>query len=129
MAPKSVFAVALAASTVSAFPWVANQDGVDSSLYSSRKVARTGNGGLPGTCPFNAQHPGAAPITAKYPYCSAKNGLPGKFPCTNNIVPAPGDTAHAFTAPGPNDIRGPCPGINTAAKYVSVAISSRQILD
>lgn len=28
-------------------------------------------------------------------------------------IPAPGDTQHAFQAPGPNDVRGPCPGMNT----------------
>lgn len=27
------------------------------------------------------------------------------------------DTAHRFIAPGPNDIRGPCPGLNTAANH------------
>jgi len=33
------------------------------------------------------------------------------------MVPAEGDTAHAFQAPGPDDIRGPCPGLNTAANH------------
>nr|POE72865.1 aromatic peroxygenase [Quercus suber] len=28
-----------------------------------------------------------------------------------------GDTAHYYTAPGPLDIRGPCPGLNTAANH------------
>lgn len=32
-------------------------------------------------------------------------------------VPADGDTAHAYTPPGPNDIRGPCPGLNAAANH------------
>lgn len=32
-------------------------------------------------------------------------------------VPADGDTAHAYTEPGPNDIRGPCPGLNAAANH------------
>jgi hypothetical protein len=32
-------------------------------------------------------------------------------------VPADGDTAHAYTAPGDNDIRGPCPGLNAAANH------------
>ena len=27
------------------------------------------------------------------------------------------DTAHAFEAPGPNDIRGPCPGLNALANH------------
>jgi len=32
-------------------------------------------------------------------------------------VPAVGDTAHYFVAPGPNDIRGPCPGLNVLANH------------
>lgn len=32
-------------------------------------------------------------------------------------MPAPGDTAHQFVKPGPLDIRGPCPGLNTAANH------------
>lgn len=32
-------------------------------------------------------------------------------------VPADGDTAHQFQKPGPNDIRGPCPGLNAAANH------------
>lgn len=35
-------------------------------------------------------------------------------------MPADGDTAHAFVAPGANDIRGPCPGLNAAANVSSV---------
>ncbi|KAF4624281.1 heme-thiolate peroxidase [Cudoniella acicularis] len=31
------------------------------------------------------------------------------------MVPDPNDAAHQFVAPGPNDIRGPCPGLNAAA--------------
>lgn len=27
------------------------------------------------------------------------------------------DPAHPFIAPGPNDIRGPCPGLNTLANH------------
>lgn len=41
----------------------------------------------------------------------------GSKVCKNNLVPAKGDTAHQFTAPGPLDIRGPCPGLNTAANH------------
>ena len=66
------------------------------------------------TCPFNSQHQPAAPVTSKYPYNNAKNGLPGNGK-GDYQVPAPGDTAHHFEAPGPNDIRGPCPGFNSAA--------------
>lgn len=32
-------------------------------------------------------------------------------------MPAAGDTAHAYTAPGPNDIRGPCTALNTLANH------------
>jgi hypothetical protein len=32
-------------------------------------------------------------------------------------VPADGDTAHYYTPPGSNDIRGPCPGLNAAANH------------
>ena len=68
------------------------------------------------TCPFNANHVPAAPITSQFPYAGAINGLPSTRP-GNFQVPANGDTAHAFVAPGPNDIRGPCPGLNTAANH------------
>ncbi|EMF09816.1 Cloroperoxidase [Sphaerulina musiva SO2202] len=68
-------------------------------------------------CPFNPDHRGAVPFNPKYPYCGAQNGAPGFQICANNRVPARGDTAHAYQAPGPNDIRGPCPGLNTAANH------------
>jgi hypothetical protein len=58
----------------------------------------------------------AAPVTAKYPYNNAKNGLPGNGK-GGYMVPADGDTEHQFVAPGANDIRGPCPGLNTAANH------------
>lgn len=55
------------------------------------------------TCPFNSNHPGAAPYSSKYPYTGLKNGLTGTG--VGDIkVPADGDTAHQFEAPGPNDI-------------------------
>ncbi|KAL9116549.1 MAG: hypothetical protein Q9187_006925 [Circinaria calcarea] len=95
-----------------AFPFVADMPGVDSSLLSKR--SRDTKRQL--SCPFNANHPGAAPYSATYPYTGAKNGLPGTQ--RGGIkVPADGDTAHAFEAPGPNDIRGPCPGLNAAANH------------
>jgi hypothetical protein len=110
-------ALALAAvNAVSAFPWVAMQPGVDSSLFKRQQTA-TGQQGGPGTCPFNANHEPAAPITSKYPYNGAKNGLPGKGK-GGFKVPADGDTAHAFRAPDySKDIRGPCPGLNAAANH------------
>lgn len=79
-----------------------------------------------GACPFNADHPGAAPYNSAYPYTGAINGLPGTG-IGGVPVPAPGDTAHEFEEPGPNDIRGPCPGMNTAANH-HVSISWRRLL-
>jgi len=95
------------------YGWVANQAGVDSSLL---REARYANTKRQTTCPFNADHKGAAPYTSQYPYTGAKNGVPGSQ--KGGIkVPADGDTAHYYTAPGPNDIRGPCPGLNAAANH------------
>ncbi|KAK3062334.1 hypothetical protein LTR53_019421, partial [Teratosphaeriaceae sp. CCFEE 6253] len=94
--------------------------GVDSSLFKARRAYRrqqTGEGaGGPATCPFNPNHVAAAPVTTKWPYNNAKNGLPGNGK-GGYQVPADGDTAHAFVAPGKNDIRGPCPGLNAAANH------------
>ena len=103
-----------------AFPFVAEQPGVDSSLFRVRRLRtrqQTGEGaGGPATCPFNSNHKPANPITSQYPYNSAKNGVAGKG-IGGYQVPASGDTAHQFVAPGPNDIRGPCPGLNAAANH------------
>ena len=104
----------LALDLASAFPFVAEIPGVDSSLL--RKASSTVNEKRQSSCPFNSVHPGAAPYNAEYPYTGARNGLPGTGK-GGLLVPAPGDTAHAFQAPGPNDIRGPCPGLNTAANH------------
>ncbi|KAK5136579.1 hypothetical protein LTR08_002593 [Meristemomyces frigidus] len=112
--------IPLLASGAAAFPFVANQAGVDSSLLQAARLNKrqqTGEGaGGPSTCPFNANHVAAAPVTSQYPYNNAKNGLPGNGK-GGFQVPATGDTAHQFVAPGPNDIRGPCPGLNTAANH------------
>lgn len=98
-----------------AFPWVASQAGVDSSLL-KRQQPPTGAGSA-ANCPFNANHKPAAPYNPKYPYNGARNGLPGKG-VGGYQVPAPGDTAHAFVAPDySTDIRDPCPGLNTAANH------------
>lgn len=102
-------------SAVSAFPWVLDQHGVDASLFKKRQQTGTGAGG-PATCPFNPDHQGAAPYNPDYPYNGAQDGLPGNGK-GGYQVPADGDTAHYFVAPGPNDIRGPCPGLNTAANH------------
>ena len=100
--------------TTTAFPFLSDIPGVDSSAL--RNPQRSPNHKRQSTCPFNSNHPGAAPYNSQFPYTGAKNGLPGTG--VGGIkVPATGDTAHAFEAPGPNDIRGPCPGLNTAANH------------
>ena len=110
----SFLIITLAAQSVLPFPFVAQIPGVDSSLL--RKDSRSSNGKRQSTCPVNSVHPGAAPYNAKYPYTGARNGEAGTGK-GGILVPAVGDTAHAFEAPGPNDIRGPCPGLNTAANH------------
>lgn len=82
--------VALVASQASAFPFVAEMVGRDPAEMkrADRLVAR-----IPGdaaSCPFNPDHKGAEPYSAKYPYCGAKNGAPGYQICANNKVPADG---------------------------------------
>ncbi|KAK3064254.1 hypothetical protein LTS18_008829 [Coniosporium uncinatum] len=103
------------ATAANAFPFVSNMDGVDSSLF-RRQQSGGSNPGGPDTCPFNANHKPAAPFNAKYPYNYAQNGQKGHEK-GGYQVPAPGDTAHMFVAPGKNDIRGPCPGLNAAANH------------
>lgn len=100
----------LSASSTLAYPWVAGQPGVDSSLFRKARPERR----QAGSCPFNGNHKPAATYTSKYPYTGAKNGVPGTG--VGGIkVPADGDSDHAYQDPGPNDIRGPCPGLNAAA--------------
>lgn len=113
----SLVAVTLAAEAVSAFPFVARMPGVDSSLL-PRQQSGGSNPGGPDNCPYTpwSQHKPAVGISDKYPYNGAKNGLPGKG-VGGYKVPADGDTAHQFVAPGKGDIRGPCPGLNTAANH------------
>lgn len=101
-----------AACSVSAFPFIANVPGVDPSVLRESALEEKRQS----SCPFNSNHPGAAPYNPQYPYTGAQNGLPGTG-VGGNMVPAEGDTAHAFQAPGPDDIRGPCPGLNTAANH------------
>lgn len=111
---RVLLALALAATAVEAFPFLSNRPGVDSSPLQNTK--RSQNAKRQGSCPFNSNHQGAAPYDSKFPYTGARDGLPGTG--VGGIkVPADGDTAHAFEAPGPNDIRGPCPGLNTAANH------------
>ncbi|KAH4202786.1 hypothetical protein HBH42_022670 [Parastagonospora nodorum] len=102
-------------STVSPFPWVPAQQGIDPEpLRLHRHDRRQAH------CPFNANHEPAAPYNASFPYTGARNGLPGTG--KGGIrVPAHGDTAHAFKAPTSKDIRGPCPGLNAAANHNFIA--------
>lgn len=111
----TTFSLILLVRATAAYPWVANAPGVDSSMLEGYRN-RPRQQPSPRSCPFNVDHTNAAPITDEYPYNGAKNGVPGKG-VGGYQVPAPGDTAHAFEAPGPNDIRGPCPGLNTAANH------------
>lgn len=127
----------LFSATTTAFPWVADVPGVHSpwsAAYRAAKRQQPGQGpGSAAQCPFNPDHKPAAPITKKYPYNGAKNGKPGKGK-GGYQVPADGDKAHQFQKPGPNDIRGPCPGLNTAANHnflardVSVAVVMVSVL-
>jgi hypothetical protein len=46
----------------------------------------------------------------------------GQIPCLNfdpvdQLVDVSSATGHQYIAPGPNDIRGPCPGLNAAANH------------
>ncbi|KAI5198107.1 hypothetical protein E4T38_07712 [Aureobasidium subglaciale] len=81
-------------------------------------MERIANGGPAATldkrapiCPIHLAPQGAAPYSDYYPskYTGAKNGLPGTGK-GGVLVPAAGDTAHAYSPPSPSDIRGPCPG-------------------
>ena len=97
-----------------AFPWVANVQGVDSSILKRSALLERDTP----DCPFNRNHQPAAPVTSKYPYNNAKDGKPGNGK-GGYLVPAPGDTAHEFRKPNPKtDIRGPCPGIQCSINAV-----------
>jgi hypothetical protein len=115
----------LQASATLAYPWVAGQPGVNSALFNKPRQPEVDK--RQASCPFNPAHKGAAPYTAPYTYTGAKNGLPGSQ--KGGIkVPADGDKAHAYTPPGANDIRGPCPGLNAAANVnTSHVISAYEI--
>ena len=68
------------------------------------------------SCPNNPNHQGAVPFNPRFPYTGARDGLPGTQ-IGGIEVPDDNDVAHRFEAPGPLDIRGPCPGLNTAANH------------
>lgn len=106
----------LAATGVRSFPFVSNMPGVDSSLFRPRQQPGGNQPGGAASCPFNPDHVPAPGVTDEFPYNHARLGLPG-LGKGRYKVPADGDTAHQFTAPGPNDIRGPCPGLNAAANH------------
>lgn len=96
---------ALLASSAHAYPWALKlaqgRDIGDISHQLSASLEKRA-----ATCPAVGTRQGAAPYSSAYPYTGAKNGLPGTG--KGGIqVPAKGDTAHAYVAPGPNDIRGP----------------------
>ncbi|MCJ1471352.1 hypothetical protein MMC07_010000 [Pseudocyphellaria aurata] len=98
----------LAAQSTLAFPFI--EKNVE------ERAPRTSNEKRQSSCPFNPTHRGAAPYTSQYPYTGAKNGVPGSE-VGGISVPAPGDTAHQYEPPGPNDIRGACPGLNALANH------------
>ena len=101
----------MAVPSAMAFPFMAGMPGIRSpSEFGAQLTERQT------TCPNNPNHEPAAPITSAFPYAGAMNGLPGTGK-GNFLVPGQGDTAHQFVPPGPNDIRGPCPGLNTAANH------------
>ncbi|KXT07553.1 hypothetical protein AC578_10251 [Pseudocercospora eumusae] len=113
----------LFASTALSFPFVSEIPGIDSSLLPShRRRQQPGSGpGSEATCPNNPNHkPAVAYNFAKYPYNGAQNGQKGRE-TGGYRVPAAGDTDHQYIAPKSTDIRGPCPGLNTAANHGFIA--------
>lgn len=122
---KSFVALSLL-SGASAFPWVANVPGVDSSALNTvqrrQQNPQPGGPGSPETCPFNPNHVDAVPV-AEGQYNDARGGRKG-LERGGFQVPEPGDDAHRFIAPTSQDIRGPCPGLNVAA--VSIPPSVQQ---
>lgn len=91
-----------------AFPWAAKLAAGGQSHVAMDRILSPLAKRDAGTCPVHLTRQGAAPYSSYYPsmYTGAMNGQAG----TGNggvQVPAPGDTAHAYVAPGPGDIRGP----------------------
>lgn len=107
----------LIAPTVLPFPWMGDVLGSDGSLPNAEAELEKRQGTTMTGCPYNPNHVPAVPATAEFPYLGAVNGLPATHPVGNIEVPTDGDNAHNFVPPGPNDIRGPCPGLNTAANH------------
>lgn len=115
---KNLFVSSLLLSGASAFPFVLDAPGVDSSMLRNHRRQQPGEGaGGEAACPFNPNHVPAAPVTAQFPYNNAKNGQQGNGK-GGYLIPDPRDKAHQFQKPNPKtDIRGPCPGLNTAANH------------
>lgn len=79
----------LIAGQASAFPWVSAITGINPLDLDKRGALDSRQQpGSAATCPNNPVHKGAVPISAKYPYCGAIGGVPGKQSCPNNLVPA-----------------------------------------
>merc|ERR1712070_68433 len=79
----------------SAYPWalnIANGEGnaAEISEAVTSTLSKRADGG---TCPVHLLSKGAV------------------------LVPAKGDTAHAYVKPSASDVRGPCPGLNTLANH------------
>ena len=106
-----LFLAGLLAAQVDSFPWVAEQVGrhPDAMMASQRLDARaaypgagTGYGDYPAgaeaTCPYSPDHEPAVAYNPKYPYCGAKDGLPGYQICKNNLVPAKVRSLYTFVS-------------------------------
>ena len=113
---------ALLPSAALAFPWAANfarsAGGEGVSAVKTSPLLAAVEKRQAAICPVHLTRQGAAPYSKYYPsqYTGAKNGQPGTGK-GGVLVPAAGDTAHAYEAPGPSDIRGPCPAINMFANH------------
>lgn len=86
---SSLALAALIVSQASAYPFVSDVTGINPRDLDRRGALESRQ--LPGsaaTCLNNPNHKGAVPISAKYPYCGAVGGIPGKQSCPNNLVPA-----------------------------------------
>ena len=115
----------IALPTVISFPWMGDVLDSDGSLPNAEAELEKRQGTTMAGCPYNPNHVPAAPATAEFPYLGAVNGLPATHPVGNIEVPTDGDAAHNFVPPGPNDIRGPCPGLNTAANHNVLPTASK----
>jgi unspecific peroxygenase len=94
----------LAVQSALAFPFMGTLPGIDKSLLARGYVHNDKRQTISLSCPVNPTHTAAAPY-GTFTYSGARNGLPGTG-IGGYKVPADGDTAHQFEAPGPNDIRG-----------------------